>query len=244
MSVAGERPWKSVPRSVLVILGVAFFLQLFWHAVQPRPAARAEDLTSPPPFAALQAASFGDPIFLAYALLLRLQAFDNQPGISIPFKDLDYSKVAEWLDACLSLDPSSQYSLLLASTVYAQVPDEARQRLILDFVYRSFLRDPGRRWPWLAHASVMARHRLNDLPLALKYAQAIAEHATDPSVPTWAQQMHIFLRQEMGEHEAAKILLGGLLSSGTVSDPHETAFLLQRLDEIKRAESSPDTPKR
>jgi len=243
MRLVDERSWKTVPRSVLVILGIAFALQITWHGTQPRPEARAKDLSSPPPSIVLEALSLGDPIFLAYALLLRLQAFDNQPGISIPFKDLDYARVNEWLEACLKLDPSSQYPLLLASTVYAQVPDEPRQRLMLDFVYRSFLNHPMHRWPWLAHASVVARHRLRDLPLALNYAQAIADLTKDPSVPSWAQQMHIFLRQEMGEHEAAQILLGGLLSSGTVRDPHETAFLLQRLEELKKAEKSPDMTK-
>jgi hypothetical protein len=226
------------------MLGIALAAQLAWHGMQARPSARAEDLGSPPSSAVLRAFSFGDPSFLAYVLLLRLQAFDNQPGISIPFKDLDYAKLSDWLAAGLELDPSSQYALLLASTVYAQVPDEARQRLMLDLVYRSFFSDPERRWSWLAHASVMARHRLNDLPLALKYAQAIAEHGKSPSVPSWARQMHIFLRQEMGEDEAARILLGGLLSSGTVRDPHEVAFLLQRLNELKNAENSPHAPKR
>jgi hypothetical protein len=239
-----QRSWKTVPRPVLATLGIGLALQIGWHAVQPGPKARAEDLGTPPPAIVLRAASFGDPIFLAYALLLRLQAFDNQPGISIPFKDLDYPRVIDWLDALLTLDPLSQYPLLLASTVYAQVPDEAKQRLMLDFAYRRFMEDPVRRWPWLAHASVMARHRLQDLPLALKYAQAIADHARDPSVPSWARQMHIFLREEMGEHEAAKILLGGLLASGTIQDPHEAAFLLQRLEALEKAEKSPNTPKR
>ena len=114
---------------------------------------------------------------------------------------------------------------------------------MLDFVYQKFTDDPLHRWPWLAHAAVMARHRLDDLPLALKYAQAIADHANDPSVPAWARQMHIFLREDMGEHEAAKLLLGGLLASGSVQDPHETAFLIQRLEAIERAEKSAVTPR-
>ena len=234
-----ERSWKGVPKMVLSLMAFTLTLQLAWHAKQPPPVAMAEDLAPAPPALVLRAASLGDPIFLSYALLLRLQAFDNQPGISIPFKDLNYSRVIEWLNISLELDPASQYPLLLAATVYAQVPDEAKGRQMLDFVYQRFLDNPMRRWQWLAHASVMARHRLNDLPLALKYAQSIADHAEDPAVPSWARQMHIFLREELGEHEAAKILLGGLLASGAVQDPHETAFLMQRLEELEKAEKSP-----
>ena len=55
------------------------------------------------------------------------------------------------------------------------------------------------------------------------------QHATLPSVPHWAQQMHIFLREDMGEYETARVLLGGLLASGAVKDPHETRFLIERL---------------
>ena len=238
-----QRSWREIPGSVVTLMGIALILQLAWHANQPRPLAKAEDLGAPPPALALHAASLGDPVFLSYLLLLRLQAFDNQPGISIPFKDLDYARVIEWLDASLALDPASQYPLLLAATVYSQVPDEAKRKEMLDFVYRRFLDDPVHRWQWLAHASVMAKHRLNDLPLALKYAQAIADHASDPTVPSWARQMHIFLRAEMGEPEAARILLGGLLAGGTVRDPNETAFLLQRLQELENAEKSPVEPK-
>lgn len=238
-----ERSWRCVPNSVLAVAGTALVLQIGWHATQPPPVAWAEDLSPPPPRLVLQAASLGDPIFLSYALLLRLQAFDNQPGVSIPFNDLDYSRVIGWLNACLELDPASQYPLLLAATVYAQVPDDAKRRQMLDFVYRSFLDDPIRRWQWLAHASVMAKHRLGDLPLALTYAQAIADRAGDSAIPSWARQMHIFLREDMGESEAAKILLGGLLASGTVQDPRETAFLIQRLGEMEKAERSAIEPK-
>ena len=234
-----ERSWKVVPRVVLCAMCLAIILQIGWHATLPPPVASAEDLSPPPPRLVLRAASLGDPIFLSYVLLLRLQAFDNQPGISLPFKDLNYSKLIDWLDASLYLDPVSQYPLLLAATVYAQVPDDRRRRVMLDFVFRRFFDDPPRRWQWLAHASVMARHRLQDLPLALKYAQALADHAADPSIPSWARQMHIFLRADMGEHEAAKILLGGLLASGTLRDPHEITFLMQRLDAIDKAENSP-----
>ena len=83
---------------------------------------------------------------------LYLQAFDNQPGISIPFMQLDYPRVAQWLDASLDLDPLTQYPLLMASQLYAQVPDETRTRYMFEFVYRRFLEDPNRRWRWLAHA--------------------------------------------------------------------------------------------
>jgi hypothetical protein len=186
----------------------------------------------------------GEQIGLAVALALRLQAFDIQPGISIPFRDLDYRNVVRWLDRIVMLDPISAYPLLLASQVYSQVPDKERQRIILDFVYQKFLEDPVRRWRWLAHASIIAKHRLDDPRLALTYARAIATEANAPSVPSWARQMHIFLLEDLGERETAKILLGGLLASGSVTDPNEARFLMERLkalesDEISAGSSRP-----
>jgi hypothetical protein len=111
---------------------------------------------------------------------------------------------------------------------------------MLDFVHRRFLEDPDRRWRWLAHAAIMARHRLRDPELALRYAEDIARHAR--SAPGWARQMRIFILEDMGERESATILLGGLLAEGEVTDPQEIRFLTERLEALKAAEiSSPSS---
>jgi len=147
---------------------------------------------------------------------------------------LDYARLTGWLDAILELDPRSAYPLFAAARVYAEVPDEARSRLALEFVYRAFFADPDRRWPWLAHAALLAKHRLNDLPLARRYAAAIDRHTRAANVPLWAKQMEIFILEDMNELEAARILLGGLLESGAIRDPAEARFLRQRMDELER----------
>jgi hypothetical protein len=50
--------------------------------------------------------------------------------------------------------------------------------------------------------------------------------------------MQIFLHEDMGEYETARVLLGGLLASGTVTDPHEIHFLLERLNSLEGVEKS------
>jgi hypothetical protein len=147
-----QRRLASVPRPLLLLVPLALAAQITFAVLQPRPQARAEQLTAPPPTPVLRALSLGDSIAFAQLTTLWLQAFDNQPGISIPFLDLDYGKVEAWLQRILELDPRGQYPLLMASQLYAEVPDERKQRQMLDFVYREFLADPDRRWPWLAHA--------------------------------------------------------------------------------------------
>ncbi len=236
MKGPGERAVGQVPRPVLALLVVAFCLQVAWQALQPQPNARAEALGEPAAPAVLRVVAMGEPIALAQFLTLYLQAFDNQPGVSIPFLNLDYSRVTAWLEAILSLDPVGQYPLLMASQIYGQVPDPAKQRQMCDFVRAQFDLDPNRRWRWLAHCAIVAKHRLRDERLALAYAEAIARDARLAS--GWARQMRIFMLEDLGENEAATVLLGGLLASGEVTDPKEIHFLAQKLEEMKAAGKS------
>lgn len=229
-----ERRLSSVPRPAIALLGVGLALQLCWHGLRPGPEAAARHLPPPPSIETLRLSSLGDPIVFAKLLMLWLQAFDNPPGISIPFRDLNYVRVRTWLGHILALDPRAQYPLLAASRVYALVPIPAKQRLMLDFVYREFLEDPNHRWRWLADAALTAKHRLHDLPLALKYSRAITRYATGPEVPYWARDMTALVLEDLGEYQSARVLIGGLLASGMITDPHELRFLKQKLAELKK----------
>jgi len=223
------RPLSSVPPAVRWLLAAALALQLGWQAGRPPPRARAEALPPAPAPAALQLASLGDPLALSRLLMLYLQGYDDQAGVVIAWRDMDYGRIRQWLERVLELDPRSQYPLLAASEVYGAVGDPARVWLMLDLVYARFEEDPNRRWPWLAHAAVVARHRLHDLPLARRYAQAIRLRATGPQVPAWARELELFVLEEMNQAEAARALIGALLASGQITDANELRFLERRL---------------
>ena len=220
-----------IPRWQRVLFAAALAAQLVVFEFRPAAYREAQPVPPAPSLNALRALASGDPELLSAALVLRLQSFDDQPGASIPFRELDYVRVAAWLDRALALDPASAYPLLLAAQVYSQVPDARRVRVMLDFVQRAFLADPDGRWRWLAHAAIIARHRIHDERLALSYARELAERAHD--APSWARQMHILLLDDMGEHEQAKVLLGALLASGSVSDPGEIRLLTARLAALR-----------
>ncbi|MFZ6766157.1 hypothetical protein ACO0LM_03660 [Undibacterium sp. Di26W] len=187
-----------------------------------------------PSLSTLKITSFGEPIAMAKGMMLYLQAFDNQAGRNLSFQQLDYIKLEAWLTRILELDPAGQYPLFAASRLYGEIPDENKQRRMLDFVYRQFLLDPNHRWKSMTHAVSLARHRLHDMPLARKYAHAILLHATSSDVPGWAKQMEIFLLEDMNELQSAKILLGGLLQSGQITDKYEYRFLEQSLTELEQ----------
>ena len=228
-----ERPVASVPPAVRWMLVGALVLQVGWHAWRPDPRAEAQLLGPVPAASVLQIAALGDQAALARMLMLGLLVHDRQPGASISFMRLDYERVAGWLDAIIDLDPWADAPLLAAARLYGSVSDPGRQRTMFALVHRRFLEDPDRRWPWLAHAAVMAKHRLGDPGLALRYARAVTEHATGPHVPAWVRDMSALIAADIGELETARIIIGGLLHGGRVRDPREIRFLGARLAEIE-----------
>lgn len=229
-----QRALQAVPGWIRAALLAGLAAQLSVQALRPPPAAAAEDLPPAPRAHALRAASLGEPAALSRLAMLYLQAYDLGAGNALPYQRLDYARLVQWLRAIVDTDPRSEYALFAAARVYAEVTDPAKCREMLAFIHQAFLEDPNRRWPWLAHAALLAKHRLRDLPLARRYAADIERLATDPAIPLWAKQMEIFILEDMNELQAAKIMLGGLLATGRISDPQERRFLQGRLEELER----------
>ena len=81
----------------------------------------------PPSKIESQLMGMGDSIMISKLFMLWLQAFDNQPGVSVPFKNLDYQRVINWLERILTLDPKGQYPLLAAGRIYGVVEDDEKK---------------------------------------------------------------------------------------------------------------------
>jgi len=229
-----ERPVKDVPAHIIIILIIAFLCQIYWSSAHPLASINIKKLPGPPSQIESQLFGLGDSIAISKIFMLWLQAFDNQPGVSVPFKNLDYGRVINWLERILALDPKGQYPLLAAGRIYGEVTDEGKKRQMLAFIYEQFPKDPNRRWPSMTHAIYIAKHRIKDYPLALRFAHAVAQQVTANNVPSWVKQMEIYVLEDMGEVESAKILIGGLLESGAITDAHELQFLQDRLDRLER----------
>ncbi|MES2934249.1 MAG: hypothetical protein V4805_12275 [Pseudomonadota bacterium] len=228
-----ERSISSVPKWAVLLLVFGMALQIGWCSLRPAQQAKAEYVEAPPSLSTLRILSVGEPIALAKLLMFYLQAFDQQAGISVPVQTLDYVLVTQWLGRVSDLDPLAQYPLTVASQLYAEVPDGTKKRQMLEFVYQRFLENPNHRWKSLAHVTLIAKYQLKDLPLALRYAKALRLQATDKNVPDWVRQLEIFVLEDMDELESAKILIGGFLQSGQISDPRELHFLSTRLKELE-----------
>ena len=236
-----ERSVKDVPAHIIIILIIAFLCQIYWSSSKPLATINIKKLPEPPSQIESQLFGLGDAIAISKLFMLWLQAFDNQPGVSVPFKNLDYGRVINWLERILALDPKGQYPLLAAGRIYGAVADDEKNRQMLAFIYEQFPKDPNRRWPSMTHAIYIAKHRIKDYPLALKFAHAVAQQVTANNIPSWVKQMEIYVLEDMGEIESAKILIGGLLESGAITDDHELQFLQDRLDRLER-ENDTDKP--
>jgi hypothetical protein len=223
----GQRPINAVPKSIILILLTSLLMQITWKLSNYANPIPTPSLSPVPAQTVMQLKQFGDNVAAAKIWILWLQNQDKQ--------DMDYTLLAAWLNAILYQDNQTQYPLFLASYQYVLVKNRAQQQKMLELVYEQFFADPVQRWRWLAQASISAKHRLYDLTLALEYAKILTDYAAlIPDMPYWAMQMQIFILEDMGELEQAKLLIGGLLNAGLISDSDEIAFLNQRLEHLEQ----------
>ncbi len=228
------QPLRVVPVWLWMLIAFSASFQASFKYRNPPEVASAGSLPEPPTAAVLDAAAFGDHPALAKGLTLWLQAFDNQQGISIPFRELDYSQVAAWLGAILDLDPRAEYPMFNASRIYTFVRNEPdRVRVMLDFIREKFREDPATRWEWMSHAVTLAKHDLKDEALAREFARELRLLSEGhPEVPGWATQMEIFLLEDSNEYDDASRLLLNLVESGEITDPREFLLLYERLEQL------------
>ena len=171
----------------------------------------------------------GSEQLLAYLLAIRLQLHDNQAGKHMRYNQLDYQRLVNWLDQIYRLNPQSEYPMMLASRVYSQTRDKARLRIILEYIGRTFMLNPQLHWRRLAEASVIAKHQLGDLQLALQMAEKLSTQPESIKMPHWARDMQLILLGDMNEFETAITIIVALLQSNSVNDPDEARFLNEKL---------------
>jgi hypothetical protein len=228
-----ERPLSQVPRALVFAFALFLAAQAGLSVLKERFASAADSLPPAPRPEVLRAVALGESALAARTAMLYVQAFEFRGSDRGETRLVDFQRLIEWLRSAMKTDPRSEYALFAAARLYAEHPDPMRSRAMLAFLREAFLEDPNRRWPWLAHGAIVAKHRLKDLPLARSFAADVARLATSDAVPDWARQMEVFILEDMNELEAARILLGGMLVTGRIKDPSERRFLEQKLEELQ-----------
>jgi hypothetical protein len=230
-----ERPFNSLPRPL-----VAFFLLILvvqiWTA---QGSLSAGDLAYKPlaePFASstYRVASMESDRLLSYLLAIRLQLHDNQSGKHIRYEQLDYQKLTHWLNQITALNPHSEYPAMLASRVYSQTSDKQNMRLMIDFIQASFTLEPQLHWRRMTEATILAKHKLGDLSLALSLAEQLTTQPIDVVMPQWARDMQFILLGELNEFEAGIAIIVAMLESGSLENADERRFLRVKLLEFQQ----------
>ncbi len=171
----------------------------------------------------------GSEKLFSYLLVMRLQLHDNQAGKHVRYSRLDYGRLVDWLDQIYQLNTQSEYPTMLASRVYSQTRDKVRLRIILEYIDRTFMQNPQLHWRRLAEASVIAKHQLEDLELALQMADKLSSQPPSVEMPRWARDIQFILLGDMNEFETAITIIVALLQSEAVNDPDEARFLKEKL---------------
>ena len=231
-----SEPTNSVTsRPLIVIALLALAIQIGVGASRDFSAFRNNaDLPPVPSPASMHVVALGEPIWLSRVLSVWLQFFDHRSGAGLAWNTLDYQVLAGWLDLQLQLDPHNPFPPLAAVHLYGGVSDPARVRAMVDYIVALFRRDPGRHWRWMADAAILAKHRLDDLDLAERIASELDQRTRGVPIPSWARQMHIFLKADLGESELAAAILTALIENGDITNEAELNFLRQRLNDLNR----------
>ncbi len=230
-----ERPVWQLPRPLLVAVVVLLAAQIFFHhAGQRRIEPGYRSLAQPMSAEIYRGIAMGSEQLLGYLLAMRLQLHDNQAGQHFRYSLIDYPVLIGWLDRITEISPGTEYPMLLASRVYSATGDRARLRLILGFIQRRFDDDPQLHWRRLVEASVIARHKLQDLELALAMANQVAQQPASVKMPHWARDFRFLLLAELNELEAAIAIIEILLQTDAVNDADEKRFLQGKLLDFRQ----------
>jgi hypothetical protein len=230
-----ERPILSLPGPLLLALALLLGLQAVHHYFgQERLQARYRELGKPLSAATYRGLAMGSEQLLAYLMAIRLQLHDNQAGQHFRYSLIDYDRLVEWLDRISEISPNSEYPMMLASRVYTSTRDKQQLRRILAFIERRFDDNPQLHWRRLAEASVIAKHRLGDLDMALGMARKLARQPASVVMPHWARDFEFLLLSDLNELESAIAVIQALLHTEAVNDPDERRFLHSKLLEFQQ----------
>lgn len=231
----GERPVLMLPRALLFGFAILLGIQLMHHhAGRARFEASYRALAEPLDASVYRGAAMGSEQLMGYLLAVRLQLHDNQSGQHFRYSLIDYDRLVEWLEQISDISIDTEYPMLLASRIYSQTGSAERLRKILAFIDRRFDDNPQLHWRRMAEASVLAKHKLDDLELALGLAQKLAAQPESVEMPRWARDFEFLLLAELNEFETAIAIIEALLQSEVITDPDEKRFLLEKLSDFRQ----------
>ncbi len=214
-------------RGVLIILALlclALHIAL-GHNYQPQKIA-GPITPAAPSVAQLRLLALGDDA-LAYRLGgLAVQNFGEQKsGNATPLRDYDYAKLIDWFTLLAQLQPQADYHKHLAAYLYSATDNAQQLRLIINYLQQQAHVAGQNNWRWLAQASLLARHKLQDADLALAIAQDLA-WLNEPQQPFWTKLTPAILWLQQNDYQAATLYLEKLQAQPTLTPENHAELAL------------------
>ncbi len=160
----------------------------------------------------LKASSLGDDGFYFRYLAFQMQNFGDTYGRITPLKDYDYASLEEWFLALDKLDNQSNLVPAIAGYYYSNTQNKEDVRHIINYLLKHSEYDLANKWWWVAQATYLANHKLNDKKLALEIALKLSS-INAPNMPFWALQMPAFIYEQLGEKEHSRIIIEEIISN-------------------------------
>lgn len=172
------------------------------------------------------AAFLGDEEMAYRSLAITLQSFGNNTGQVIALKDYNYPNLGTWFMLEHSLNWRSNYVPFLAGYYFGASQDPSELGPLIEYL-RVVGKDPAAdKWRWLGQAVFLARHRMNDMKLALSLAEELAA-TYKPGMPAWPLQMKAIIASDMGDKDMAYgMMLEMLQTEADTMDPIEVKFII------------------
>ncbi|MFN3700346.1 MAG: hypothetical protein ACK4VI_02355 [Alphaproteobacteria bacterium] len=232
--------WKKYLSIFGVLVFCVFLNYILWFSVRETQQ-NWPNVPPPPKIEHASASSLGDKQFAYRSIGLMLQNLGDSAGVSRPLMDYNYELLARWFYIVDYLDPRSNFAPYIASYYYGSVQTPESLPPLLEYLADVGSRADSDKWRFLVQAIHLARYRLEDLPLALSYAERLtALEGQGVELPIWARNMDNMILNVKGEKEAAyQIMVQTLLTERENMERTEYLFYLdyicyQILDEPER----------
>lgn len=202
--VAASHRRPGWPLSVLLLLLLAAQAAIGGFVRKTPP--HYHNVSAPPGMAGFLASSLGDSQFGFRMTSLRLQHAGNLDGRVFPFRNINYSHLAGWFDLMDKVDPAPSIFPAMAAFLFVSTQNPPDTRYLVDYLEKHALRDPEKKWRWMAQAVYIAWYHLGDRPRALELADELAK-LPGKDLPYWTKEMRVFILLDMGEKQAAREIL-------------------------------------
>jgi len=231
----GERSIGQLPRPLLLAFVILMSAQLVAHHLNRNSASVGYQALEPPLSVAIyRGAAMGSEALMSYLLAIKLQLHDNQLGLHFRYSLIDYRLLVRWLETISAISPDNEYPLLLASRVYSSTRDTEQLRYLLGYIEAGFDRNPQLHWRRMTEATLIAKHKMGDLELALRLAEKVASQPPEIKMPAWARDFRFLLLAELNEFESAIAIIQALLNTEAANDPDEKRFLREKLSKFQQ----------